>query len=461
MADEEMTLESNTAKHLFDKYHKYIIILMIFLFSFLYIFRFRNTNIFGDETDNFTGGWLISQGYMPYRDFFSHHMPLPYFLSSFLIFLGYDNPVMLRIGMIIITLIFWGIVYYILEENIDQKLFLAVMMAYTITTPMFWGYMLLADVLFAQSIFLAYLIYYRKIGSLDFSRNDIVGLYIIFIIAILSTIVSLIPITLLVIFYIYKTKRYMTFVPLIVIFLLIFSIPYIWFFAFKFNMEYYSIYYKPILGMIVTTVPMWFGLSLLLLNAVYAYILYKKDKTFALFYIIFILSLMIRGSSFHGIPYFLLSIFAGMSVIYYFIQNMRREYINGIMASILILLIISIPYDTGGSFDKGYYDMLIQKYTDSTDKIWIVPAEGSGMYIQNNRLPGTRFLYYYPWIAEYDKKDHLSLQDLEKNKPKMIIWDEQSKTWGYKLSEYGNDTYQYISKRYIRIEPNVYILKDA
>lgn len=36
---------------------------------------------FGDEQENFTAGWLLSQGYVPYRDFFYHHAPLPFFLG--------------------------------------------------------------------------------------------------------------------------------------------------------------------------------------------------------------------------------------------------------------------------------------------------------------------------------------------------------------------------------------------
>lgn len=37
---------------------------------------------FGDEQENFVASWLVQQGLVPYRDFFFHHAPLPYFLGS-------------------------------------------------------------------------------------------------------------------------------------------------------------------------------------------------------------------------------------------------------------------------------------------------------------------------------------------------------------------------------------------
>lgn len=37
---------------------------------------------FGDERENVVAGWLVTKGLVPYRDFFFHHAPLPYFLAA-------------------------------------------------------------------------------------------------------------------------------------------------------------------------------------------------------------------------------------------------------------------------------------------------------------------------------------------------------------------------------------------
>ena len=39
---------------------------------------------FGDEQENMVAGWLVNQGYVPYKDFFFHHAPLPFFISAVL-----------------------------------------------------------------------------------------------------------------------------------------------------------------------------------------------------------------------------------------------------------------------------------------------------------------------------------------------------------------------------------------
>lgn len=50
--------------------------------------RISLTGSFGDELENFVASWLVQQGMVPYRDFFFHHAPLPYFLGSGLFFLN-------------------------------------------------------------------------------------------------------------------------------------------------------------------------------------------------------------------------------------------------------------------------------------------------------------------------------------------------------------------------------------
>ncbi len=48
--------------------------------------RIALTGSFGDEQENFVASWLVQQSFVPYRDFFFHHAPFPYFLGSGLFF---------------------------------------------------------------------------------------------------------------------------------------------------------------------------------------------------------------------------------------------------------------------------------------------------------------------------------------------------------------------------------------
>lgn len=52
---------------------------------------------FIDEDDVILGGILISKGQFPYIDWFSHHLPLPYFLASILAIVGGHHVLLMRI----------------------------------------------------------------------------------------------------------------------------------------------------------------------------------------------------------------------------------------------------------------------------------------------------------------------------------------------------------------------------
>lgn len=72
-----------------NKKHLYAICALVLLYI---LFMWNATYLgFQDEIDNILGGVLINQGQIPYVDFFSHHMPLPYFVSAAItLFTGND-----------------------------------------------------------------------------------------------------------------------------------------------------------------------------------------------------------------------------------------------------------------------------------------------------------------------------------------------------------------------------------
>ena len=59
-----------------------------------------------DESDNFLSAKLILSGHMPYADFFSHHMPTTYFLSTIFYVLGNGDPLGFR-AVFTVTLFAW------------------------------------------------------------------------------------------------------------------------------------------------------------------------------------------------------------------------------------------------------------------------------------------------------------------------------------------------------------------
>ena len=44
-----------------------------------------------DEFEHLHASWLISKGFIPYRDFFEHHHPLLWYISAPIVSLFYEN----------------------------------------------------------------------------------------------------------------------------------------------------------------------------------------------------------------------------------------------------------------------------------------------------------------------------------------------------------------------------------
>ena len=56
---------------------------------------------FVDEGDTMTTGWLMSQGYVLYRDLFSHHAPLPYAWAALVTLIAGRSFMALRLSVIL------------------------------------------------------------------------------------------------------------------------------------------------------------------------------------------------------------------------------------------------------------------------------------------------------------------------------------------------------------------------
>ena len=65
--------------------------------------------LFVDEGDKLVGAWLVAEGAVPYRDFFTHHFPLPYYwLAGAFALLG-PNVLAARLAMLVFNLIAFAV----------------------------------------------------------------------------------------------------------------------------------------------------------------------------------------------------------------------------------------------------------------------------------------------------------------------------------------------------------------
>lgn len=101
---------------------------------------------FGDEQENIAAGWLMSQGLMPYTDFFFHHTPFPFVVSRLLFPFAINAYWLFRLMMLLIHLGTW--IY--LAKRFSQRMSWSVALTVVLVglgIPTFLLQMFLADTL--------------------------------------------------------------------------------------------------------------------------------------------------------------------------------------------------------------------------------------------------------------------------------------------------------------------------
>jgi len=108
---------------------------------------------FGDEQENITAGWLIVQGLVPYRDFFFHHAPLPFFLAGLAESLSAGNGLAVSRGLVVFMHLFvWGFVLRFSDNKIRKSVYISMILISGFLVPLFHLQMLLADTLVVLSL---------------------------------------------------------------------------------------------------------------------------------------------------------------------------------------------------------------------------------------------------------------------------------------------------------------------
>jgi len=96
----------------FLKKYKITIIFSFFLIISLRIYTFYFANVFfGDEYDNFTYSWLFKNGYVPYKDFFSHQFPFLLLVGTILEFISHSQFIY-RLFVLLTTFTFFTYFYF-------------------------------------------------------------------------------------------------------------------------------------------------------------------------------------------------------------------------------------------------------------------------------------------------------------------------------------------------------------
>jgi hypothetical protein len=500
-----------------DKVHKIIndkdvlrTIGVIFV-SYLFILQNIRYQFFGDEADNILGGIVLSKNKLLYNDFVSQHPPFVYYFVSIFARLGVFKVETFRIVFSLLILLLWIFIYNYFKNYIDKRVTLFFIFLNGISNYIYWGNMWLSDNFFAYAVLIMVLLIFKYYKTQTFITKDIILLSICIYISIMSAYISVYPIAVyciaLIIYHTIVLKNYKKFGSMLIFYakvIIICSIPFILTFVymyfagnlqtfiydtFTFNKLYYSKYYpigdtpKQIFYNTVIynaqfisgtflkpTFDNYFEIVLLLSNIYAVYKIKKKSTFFAVTFAILLVFLRMRGGGFHGQPYYFTSmLFLGYN---YYLINSNYEKSKKTFISIFFIVIISTYVAncfgtyTNRDWYKSKYDVYIQKLTSKNDKIWAIPFDYEE-YLWEDRLPASSVYGYVPWDADDKSRDKLIISDLQKNKPKLIIFRLDADTWGHKVSDYADKgVINFLNKNYTilnknsDLEKNLYVRND-
>ncbi|MEK7500003.1 MAG: hypothetical protein AAB649_05360, partial [Patescibacteria group bacterium] len=155
---------------------KVLLFLLAILFGIFLLNSFHEQ--YPDEFDSILGGRYITEGKLPYRDWFQHHQPGAYVLASILLPFSGGSFVRFRVLL--------GATFFLLnagaflflrkrfKEHTKTHFYMAVLFALAIAGTFFWGQMLLADILAAYLLLPAYtLLLLKTYHDERFQKSDL------------------------------------------------------------------------------------------------------------------------------------------------------------------------------------------------------------------------------------------------------------------------------------------------
>lgn len=203
-----------------------------------------------------------------------------------------------------------------------------------------------------------------------------------------------------------------------------------------------------------------------------------KNKKYALgiFSLLFAVFCTVRGIvSFHSLAWYTISSFMLLFLLNVYIFNplakaaknnfkllaMPKNIVRiGLLMVVFALLASTYlykykikTYDAAlGNAKPNQIESAILKLTNKDEKIYINDIDKLYIYVYSGRNLATSNLMMLPWVS--DRFEIITIRELEKNNPRVIIYDQNAKTGSYKTKDFAADLDTYIRKNYSQIGYN-------
>jgi len=444
---------------------------------------------FADETDNLLGGLLLARGERLYVDYFSSHMPLAYYLAAIPALFGASTLDQFRLFSNALLVAATLIVIFFFRHRFALPVLGIWSMLTVFGHTLQWGEMLTAGTVAGFGVLAAGLIFLTT-PRLDFSRRQLVGLSAAVFVAIESELVAAFPLVLLGATYvgvqvmeartgevrakdaITSTARLITVVAVphalvLLGFWLSGSLPAFIFDAYQFNVtEYAQFVMNPsVLGMLHDweaqyrtylllglQEPLGIQAALILANFMAAWVVFRsRGLLVAALYYLFVALTHVRNEG----AYYLCSYFSLALDITYALgvlrQRQRRIAADTVLAGAALLVSlgfvsqVALIYDFSQKRIDSSEILAVRALTSPGEKIFLAPYDPI-VYLATQRMPASRYPFYFPWQAIDAQSENTLISDLEASRPPVVIFRSNELVNGrWRTGEYGARVYDFLA----------------
>jgi hypothetical protein len=441
--------------------------------------------VFVDEANNVLGGCLLARGAVLYRDWFSHHFPLPYYLVASLGEGGACSVIAARhLGIALVTAAM--VAFALVTRN---RLAPAALLVMALAGPAYYAQMYLAETVMSAGLILTLALLTDR--ALLLPRPVAFALRLIAVLVLASSSqIGLMMTAILLPLMLLQARGQRVLVAVaggvaLAIWPLFFAIhgafrAYVEQ-AFLFNTQIYSQYldvhlldpvallwqtlsfarhrFSFVLDWLagqgtdatVATFAVGFELALLVL-LVGSIVAGRRERVLRLA-LGLLLPICVARDGFHLAPFVTLASLGAAQLLPGLFGRSRLAQVGTVIVIVLALRIyfFFLPTDLDAPDELAQSlkpEAQVLQYAQPNDTVLFLPMAPDG-YLAADRRPGSFYSFFLPWEADLPDAQERLIADIERNQVAVIVLDQETPVWDkYRFREYAPQVYAHIMRSY-------------
>ncbi|HLD24512.1 MAG TPA: hypothetical protein VJB96_01210 [Patescibacteria group bacterium] len=502
----------------------------ILVFAILFVIFVTNAfhEKYPDEFDSIVGGRYITEGRLPYRDWFQHHQPGAYVMAAAILPFSGQSFVKFRVAWEIVLYALLVGSYFLLKRRLpkrDLSFYVILLFVIGLAGTYFWGHMLLADTLAGYFLLPAFaLLFIKDYYKEKFETEDLIiicGFSFLSWFTSMTYIFIIAAISLYALYLFATTNIKSTFFRRLATGVSIVAVPYVLFGLYLlvtgsiadyywanvvYNTNYYIYNYPHEPGTPINPIryaavianafinnylpALWGVAGFPISNPVQVTLAFSSAVAIALAIIrgrwLFLIPLLatlifsnarsnpqsIRETDYQAFVYIVTSLFNGLFSLWAVReildeekQTLSRKVGFSVLYVVLLLYWIATPLYFAMKMEQKFFPKYmgdapliysrpqIAPYVNAIvtpyDYVFIGPFEFEELFYLNAKQP-SKYHWFLDHAAKSKIKDEL-LADLNKNRPKLIVFQRNFAPWGGDASTYNWWMTEFLDREYFRI----------